>query len=250
MPVSSRTALPAGTRTLFSLVLPVIGLLLLPVMAGRPAEGDSQQNATALQLAGAGLVAWFVGLAWYGLRGLGLRGHRPLYAGIGFAALGWLAFLLARFVTVEVSEFNRAETGRTFIYLLLFEAFCSQLWTFGLFFRSAAEWRGPLTAAVAGGVLFGLVAFLFFQEAFVSSLFSLLYFVAWGIFYGLVRLRTGSILGMVIVQAMHSLTAWRLMRPPESLAPAELTNLYLVAIAVYAILTWRLWPKKEEDYRV
>lgn len=244
-------------RVILSLGLPIAGSLLFSLAAGgSPSLGGQRQGETALQLAGVGLVSWFLGLRWYRLPGMGLRGGRPLYAGIGFAALGWIAFLAVRFVTVEISSFGAADAGRTFIYLLLFEALSVQLWTFGLFFRSVADWRGGLTAAVSGGVLFGAVASLTFQESLVSpglgmlNLFSALYFTAWGILYGVIRLRTGSLLGTVIIQTMQSWTAWQIMVPVEQPVASELRNLYLICTFIYAILIWRLWPKREEDYRV
>jgi hypothetical protein len=186
---------------------------------------------------------------------MGLRGHRALYAGIGFAVLGWLAFFIVRFATVAGEIVNMPNSGQTFLYLLLFEAFSTQLWAFGLFFRAVSDWRGPLTAAIASGILFGTVAFLLFEESFdydswQTMLPAFFYFVVWGILYGIIRLRTGGLLGMVIVQALHSWTAWQLLAPVNQPASSQLGNLYLISTVLYLIIIWRLWPKKEEDYRV
>jgi membrane protease YdiL (CAAX protease family) len=165
--------------------------------------------------------------------------------------LGWLAFFVVRFATVAGEIINAPNSGQTFIYLLLFEAFCTQLWAFGLFFRAVADWRGPLTAAIASGILFGTVAFLLFEESFANpTLPAFIYFGMWGILYGIIRLRTGSIVGMVIVQALHSWTAWQLVAPVNQPDPSQLGNLYLITTILYLIIIWRLWPKKEEDYRV
>ena len=199
-----------------------------------------------------------MGLRWYGLPGLGLRGKRPLYASIGFASLGWIAFLLARvyFVSGNEDALISPNFGQSFIYLLLFEAFCVQIWAFGLVFRSMADWRGPLAATATGGLLFALVAYLFFNESFLqgesfrAALSGILFFVIWGFFYSLTRLRTGSIFGAVLVQAMQSLTAWHILLPESPPDPGELNNLYLAAGIFYAIFIWRLWPTEEEDYRV
>jgi membrane protease YdiL (CAAX protease family) len=255
---SATSSSPAAVRVLLSVILPLAGALTFSFLAGgRSGEASSDQGSQAVLLAGAGLVSWFVGLRWYRLPGLGLRGHRPLYAGIGFAVLGWSAFLLARFATVEVVDFGSAGSSRTFVYLLLFEAFCTQLWSFGIFFRAVAGWRGPLAAAIASGILFGIVGFLFFEEAFSPpnasaqlTLWSAIYFISWGVFYGVIRLRTGGLLGTVLVQAMHSWTAWQLMMPQNPPAASELRNLYLVSSIFYLIFIWRLWPRREEDYRV
>ncbi|MFZ0547986.1 MAG: CPBP family glutamic-type intramembrane protease [Candidatus Promineifilaceae bacterium] len=237
-------------RVLLALVLPLIGSLLFSAaVVSLTREQDTPTSA--LPLAGAGLVAWFLGLNWYRIPGMGLRGHRALYAGIGFAVLGWLAFFIVRFATVAGDIVNAPNSGRTFVYLLLFEAFCAQLWAFGLFFHAVADWRGPLTAAFSSGILFGTIAFLLFDESFGNpALPAFLYFSVWGILYGIIRLRTGSILGVVIVQALQSWTGWQLLAPVNQPDPSQLGNLYLITAILYLIVIWRLWPKQEDDYRV
>jgi hypothetical protein len=232
------------TRLLVSLVIPILAYFLIPLLLS--GGGD----VAALRLAAVGITSLFVGFQWYRAAGMGLRGHRALYAGIGFAALAWLIFLLARYATVQVADYVGTGLGRTFIYLLLFEAFAVQLWVFGLVFRSLAEWRGPLTAAAGSGLLFGLAAFLTFKESFVPAAAALLYFIVWGVLYGIIRLRTGSWLGLVVVQAMQSLTAWFLLAPTEPPALTQLRTLYIVSSLLYILLIWRLWPRREEDYRV
>jgi hypothetical protein len=245
------SSLPPFSRVILALILPIAGAALFSLLAGGSVNaGAGSQNGRALQFAGIGLASWFVGWRWFGLNGLGLRGGRPLTAGIGFATLAWLAFIFARFVAVEVAAYGSPEGARTFIYILLFEAFCTQLWTYGLFFRSVADWRGPLTAAISSGILFGALAFLFFQESYASIASSLLYFVTWGIVYGMIRLRTGSFLGPAIIQALQSWTAWYVMAPTDPINPTELRNLYLISSIIYLIIIWRLWPKQESDYRV
>jgi hypothetical protein len=112
------------------------------------------------------------------------------------------------------------------------------------------DWRGPLTAAVTGGIVFGGVASQFFEEAYIETTVSILYFFVWGVLYGLIRLRTGSLLGTVLIQAMHSLTAWYILLPMVEPTLQELHPLYLISATFYILLIWRLWPKSEEDYRV
>lgn len=253
-----RATLPSPAyRVFLSFILPILGAVFLSgivalVLGGTPEVAPDERGGTALLLAGAGTVGLVLGLRWYGLGGLGLRGHRPLYAGIGFATLGWIAFLVVRVFLVSSNPelVVSRDFGRVFLYLLLFEALALQLWTFGLLFRSIADWRGPLTAAIASGIFFGAVAFLFFEEAFLSSATSLLYFALWGVYYGLIRLRTGSILGVVVVQAMQSLTAWHILLPETRPAPGQLHNLYLVVAIFYILIIWRLWPAGPEDYRL
>lgn len=235
-----QTALPVTVRILLTLLLPFALTLIL----------GSSEGSNAPILGGVGVASWFLGLFWYGLPEMGLRGGRPLFAGIGFATLGWLAFLLFRFTFISLN-LNAADSGRSFIYLLLFEAFAVQLWAFGLLFRGLAEWRGPLTAAVGSGIGFGAVAFVLFQEAYSSDIISLLYFMVWGVFYGIIRLRTGSLLGTMIIQTLHSFTVWVALGPMPVLTPADrLPTVYLLAALVYLVVIWRLWPKEETDYRV
>jgi hypothetical protein len=234
---------------LLSIVLPILGALILTVLVARTLRIDTNdQGQISVVLAGIALASWYVGWRWYGLPELGLRAGRPLYAGIGFATLGWIAFLLVRFFTVEVSAYDAEDAGRSFVFILLFEAFCVQIWTYGFFFRAVVDWRGPLTAAVASGVLFAAAALFFFQEQVIAS--SFLFFTVWGVFYGIIRLRTGSFLGAAIIQALQSWTAWQVMVPDSPVDSTELRNLYLVTSALYILFIWRLWPKKEEDYRV
>jgi hypothetical protein len=254
--ISGSTNSSSVVRVFLALALPLVGSFVFSAIAiAVVGEAKDTQAETSLQLAGIGLTTWFLGLFWYRLPGMGLRGHRALYAGIGFAVLGWLAFFIVRFATVAGEIVNMPNSGQTFLYLLLFEAFSTQLWAFGLFFRAVSDWRGPLTAAIASGILFGTVAFLLFEESFdydswQTMLPAFFYFVVWGILYGIIRLRTGGLLGMVIVQALHSWTAWQLLAPVNQPAPSQLGNLYLVSTVLYLIIIWRLWPKKEEDYRV
>jgi len=197
-----------------------------------------------------GLAAWFVGLYLYGLPALGLKGGRPLFASIGFATLGWVAFVVLRAIVIPINPEVVGST-RAFIYYLLFEAFALQLWTFGLLFRAVADWRGPLSAAIISGIVFGGTAVLLCQNVYTDELPAFLYFAAWGIFYGIIRLRTGSILGTVIVQAVQSFTAWVALGPlPPGTPLSQLFWLYGLSILCYALFTWRLWPKVESDYRV
>ena len=208
--------------------------------------------------------------SFYGLRGLGLRGGRPLFAGIGFAVLAWVAVLIGRFLPtlpsvdfdatgqaivemalqVEVIATQSAGSGRAFAYLLLFEAFAVHVWAFGLVFRALADWRGGLTAAIGAGILFGATGYLLFRESFVPGLPALLYFLLWGVVYGVIRLRTGSILGPILVQALQSFTAWFVFQPPDDMSQTGIRTVYLAISLLFVLIIWRLWPRQEADYRV
>lgn len=261
----------ARNRVLVAIVLPLAAALLVGIITGALTARVAGAPGNAAPLfAALGIASWFTGLRFYGLRGLGLRGGRPLFAGIGFAVLGWVAVLIGRFLPgwptttfnpdgqavvefallVEVIAIRSAGSGRAFAYLLLFEAFAVQVWTFGLVFRALADWRGGLTAAVASGVLFGATGYLLFGESVAPGLPSLFYFLLWGVLYGMIRLRTGSILGPVLVQALQSFTAWFVFQPPADLSGTGINTLYMAVNVLFVIIIWRLWPKRESDYRV
>lgn len=244
--------LTPGIRVVIGVLLPVAGGLTVAALLGQgtgPAAGFSR-SATVVFLGPLALVSWFLGLRWFGLPGMGLRGRRPLFAGIGFAVLGWLAFLICRFIFVRIAGYSQPDASRTFIYLLLFEAFSVQIWVFGLLFRLLADWRGALTAALVGGLIFGAIASTYFQESYISGVTAYLYFVTWGILIGVIRLRTGSLLGTVLVQAVQSFTSWVVLAPFPLPVPAQLNSLYVASSIAYVVILWRLWPKRVEDYRI
>ncbi|NJN54424.1 MAG: hypothetical protein HC804_06525 [Anaerolineae bacterium] len=247
----SRTTLSLQNRVLVALIVPVAAGVVVAWLTGLLTTGTAASSGNrAPVFAAVGLAAWFVGLSFYGLPALGLKGGRPLFAGIAFATLGWIAFLVCRAIFIPINP-EVAGSTRAFIYTLLFEAFALQVWTFGLLFRAVADWRGGLTAAVVGGIVFGAVGFLLFQNVYTASFITLIYYTTWGIFYGIIRLRTGSLLGTVIIQALQIFTTWVALGdvPPET-AVTQLQWVYGLAAAATAVFIWRLWPKTESDYRV
>ena len=254
-PLSPRAeALSPGIRAGIALAAPAIVAILISTLLNNlisAADTSNGRSATAVILGSAGLTSWLIGMLWYKVPGMGMRMKRPLFASVGFAVMGWVAYLIFHFFWVRLEGFGPAGSTQAFIYLILFEGFAVQIWTFGLFFRALADWRGPLTAAVGSGLLFGMVAFLFFQESFYSNITSLIFFSLWGIFYGIIRLRTGSVLGTVLIQAMQSFTAWVVMVPAD-MPPdqAAMQTVYLLSSAAFLIFVWRLWPKEVADYRV
>jgi hypothetical protein len=250
------TGQAAAIRAVLSIVGPAAVAVL--VVSAAAAIWDvaavSNQAMTALVLSSAAISSWLLGLRWYGAAAMGLRGGRPFTAGLGFASLLWIIFLLLRIFFVTIApwaiESRPPDAGRTYIYLLLFEAFATQIWTYGLIFRTVSDWRGPLTATMVSGIIFGLIAILFFQESYAESMAGYIYFIIWGILYGLIRLRTGSLLGTVVVQSVQSFTTWIVLAPYPEPDVGQLNNLYLTATIAYMIVAWRLWPKDETDYRV
>jgi len=259
-PVSS---LPSPlNRVLLSLLVPLAAATFLYNFA---AGGNlNSRPALALFLGVLGAASWILGLRWYGLPGLGLRGGRPLFASIGFAVLAWLVVFLARLYFVDSRGLGSTGAAAEFFHLLVFEAFCTQLYAFGPFFRSVADWRGPLTASIASGVLFGFIGFTYFGESLLNQFQQLdvifvtgpslwqgiLFFVIWGILYGVIRLRSGSILGSILVQALQSFTTWFVLLPGGEWDPQWQNWMYLIVGLFFIIIIWRLWPKTEEDYRV
>lgn len=247
---AKQSAFPPHIRTLLALVWPLIAGFLLQFLL--PGSRDQALSMAPL-FAAIGVVSWLIGVRWYGVADMGLRRGRPLMAGIGFSFLGWLAILLARYLFVDFDAIASGGLIRSFIYLLVFEAFCTQLWLFGVLFRGIAEWRGGLAAAVGSGLLFGVVGYLLFIEAQLSydaTWLAVPFFLMWGVFYGVIRLRTGSFLGTTIVQALQALTAWYIIIPVDSPPASELNLFYGLSIILLAILTWRLWPHGEDDYRI
>lgn len=243
---------PASSRTMVSLIVPVLVSLLLSGVLTSWFSGRGE--SAVFFLGGLGLASLFMGLTWYGTAEMGFRGGRPMFSSAGFAFLGWLAVLIVRIWYIESQEETGVGIASDFFYLLLFESFAVQVWAFGTFFRSVADWRGPLTAAVASGLAFGSLGSLYFIEAGYDlnvTVTAYFYFIVWGILYGIIRLRTGSIVGLVVAHAMQSLTTWHILLPlvPTS-DPTTWGYFYTITATLYIILIWRLWPKEESDYRV
>jgi hypothetical protein len=245
-----RPTLPAAIRAGLGFIVPLAGAFFFTSVSQQFTPDSAANQVGYLPFfAGLGLVTLFLGLSWYGLPQMGLRGGRPLFSSIGFAVLGWTALLLLRFYFITIRGLDSGLDE--FFYRLLFEAFCLQIWLFGILFRSLAEWRGPLTAAIASGILFGLIASLSFREApEVPALSSLLYFLLWGLFYGIIRLRSGSLIGTSLVQAAQSFTVWVVLTPDLTAPGNNFSALYVATGLAYILFIWRLWPKQEEDYRV
>ena len=248
---------------IFAVGVPLFGAILLGQAVIRISGASTNSlSSNSIILAALGLISMFYGMQKYGTGGMGLRGGRPLFAGAGFAFLGWVVVLVVRFLYIAIDENAMLvePLSPIFFYLLFFEAFAVQLWAFSLVFKSVADAWGGLTAAVVSGLLFAGVAFFYFQEArFLEPLFgsfwltivALLYMVSWGILYGMIRLRTGSILGIVIVQAMQSLTTWELIPPFEFLNETNYNPLFFTITGIlWAVLIWRLWPTELDDYRI
>ena len=247
---------------LFAVGVPLFGAILLgqAVVAITGADGNNLSRSSII-LSSIGLISMFYGMRKYKTPGMGLRGGRPLFSSAGFAFMGWVAILVCRFFFIEIdANALNQPLFSIFLYLLLFEAFAVQVWAYSLVFKAVSELYGGVAAAIASGIGFAAVAFYYFQEIAIFSpvinnsgwmlVLTILYVLAWGIFYGFVRLRTGSILGIVIVQAMQSLTAWELIPPLPVLDSTNFNPLFFVSIVFYGILIWRLWPKELSDHRI
>jgi membrane protease YdiL (CAAX protease family) len=245
-----------ATRAVLSILLPAGTAVLISFLAGMfwDISALSNQAAAAVLLSSAAVVSLLLGIRWYGISGMGMRGGRALTAGLGFASLLWIIFIVLRFFFVDISpsaiEGRPPDAGRTYIYLLLFEALATQIWTYGLVFHAVTDWRGPVTAIFVSGLIFGLAAILLFQESFSGTSASMIYFIILGFLYAIIRLRTGSFLGTVIVQSVQSFTTWIVLAPYSVPDIAQLNNLYLSAVIAYMIVAWRLWPKQTSDYRI
>lgn len=243
--------------------VPLFGAFLLgQAVIALSGASNASLSSSSIVLAGLGLISMFYGMQKYKTAGMGLRGGRPMFAGSGFAFLAWVVILIARlfFIAIDENAMLVEPLSPIFFYLLIFEAFAVQIWAFSLVFKSVSDAWGGLTAAVVSGLLFAGIGFFFFQEArFLEPLFgsvwltivAILYMATWGILYGMIRLRTGSILGIVLVQAMQSLTVWELIPPFEFLNEANYNPLFFTVTGVlFAVLIWRLWPTELDDYRI
>jgi hypothetical protein len=243
-------------RAILSILLPAGTAVLISYLVGTlwDTSALSDQAAAAVLLTSAAVVSLILGIRWYGISGMGMRGGRALTAGLGFASLLWIIFILLRFFFVTITptaiEGRPPNAGRTYLYLLLFEALATQIWAYGLIFHAVADWRGPITAMFTSGLIFSLTAILLFQESFIDSFASIIFFIVWGILYSLIRLRTGSFLGPAIVQSIQSFTTWIVLAPYSIPDIPQLNNLYITAVIAYMIVAWRLWPKQESDYRI
>ena len=248
--VANKPSLPPATRAVLALIIPLVGAFFFAFATEEFSTTAPNDQAALLPFfMGLGLVSLFLGLRWYGLAPMGIRGGRPLFSSIGFAVLGWVALIIIRFTTISILGLDSGLDE--FFYRLLFEAFCVQIWAFGLLFRSIADWRGPLTAAFSSGILFGIIATTFFREAPDNpAIIGLTYFLLWGIFYGIIRLRSGSLIGASLVQAFQSFTAWIVLTPNLADPNNKFSVLYIATGLAYLIFIWRLWPKQQEDYRV
>lgn len=256
---------PSGdlANVVVAIGVPLFGAVVFgQVVIGLSGAATGSLASSSIILAGLGLISMVYGMRKYGSEGMGLRGGRPMFAGSGFAFLGWVAILITRIIFIAIDEGSMLvePLSPIFFYLLFFEAFAVQLWAFSLVFKSVSDLWGGLTAAVVSGLLFAGVAFFFFQEArFLEPLFvsawltvvAIIYLATWGIMYGMIRLRTGSILGIVLVQAMQSLTVWELIPPFEIINESNYKPLFFTVTGVlYAVLIWRLWPTELDDYRI
>ena len=248
--MSSKRQTPSPPPLLNRVVLALIGPLAAATLITSFTTNQDNQTSIALFLGVLGVVSGVLGWRWYGLPEIGLRGGRPLFAGIGFAVIAWVIVFLARLYFVDSRGLGSTGAAAQFLHLLLFEALCVQLFAFGTFFRVVVDWRGPLTAASAGGIVFAFMGLIYFGEPFGSNLFALFYLLAWGILYGVIRLRTGSLLGSVVIQAVQGFTTWFVLLPPTEFDLTWLNWMHGAVGLLFIVIIWRLWPKTEEDYRV
>ena len=245
------TGYPPYMRVFQAILYPIIFAAFASAVAGQLAtyfdSFDFLIANNGVILGTIGLSAYILGSRWYPAAELGLRGGRPLFSGFGFAFLGWIGFLVAYFAFIPAESVASGRLGITYLFLLIFEAICVQLWTFGLLFRALNERLSPLAAAIFSGLVFGFAGFLLFQESLPTRL-TIIYFVVLGLFYAIIRLRSGSWIGIAIAQSLQSLTTWNLLIPES---PIEgLPYLYGISILVYLLVGWRLFPKTTDDFRV
>ncbi len=88
-------ALSPAMRTAVALLAPAIVAIFVSQLTGNffIATPSNDRAATAVILGTIGLTSWIIGVLWYGIPGLGMRTKRPLFASVGFAVMGWVAYL-------------------------------------------------------------------------------------------------------------------------------------------------------------
>lgn len=229
-------------KVVLSVFAPLLFSLWGSLLVGENLSGWAVNGVPLLLLGGS---SFLLIMLLYGKSGLGIKGGRPMMSGFGFAFLGWVCYLLARFVCIGIGDLGSG-LGKTYLYLLFLEAICVQLWAFGLVFRAVSEWKSPVSGSVLSGLAFGIVAHWLFQET-PSMTSAAIFCLVWGLFYGIIRVRTGSWIGIAIVQSLQSITVWHIVQPTE---PSSFTWLYILVGIAYLFFTWRLLPKYKSDLRM
>ena len=108
---------PAHLRVLVSLLLPLVLAIIFSTLVGNRLEFTADGLiGPSIFLGTIGLSSWFIGQGWYGIKGMGIRGGRPMFAGAGFAFLGWVALLIFRFYFIESEPEINSGISAEFIY--------------------------------------------------------------------------------------------------------------------------------------
>jgi membrane protease YdiL (CAAX protease family) len=144
----------------------------------------------------------FIGLrrwSWDQL-GLNLRGFRLSLSCGGAMVLLRIIAQSAFGQPIEFIPFRLGPFAVNFIYYFFFVGFVEELLFRGLLFRALEDWRGPVWAVVGSSAAFALWHIGWAGPLMIG------HFVA-GLFFGLVRWRSASIPGLVIVHGLDDFLA-------------------------------------------
>ncbi len=250
------------------LIAPIVigvGIVIQIVQAG-PAEPPSvgnllqqlQENAPLLmtantigQIVGFGVFAWFVARRHTRQAASYLRLRRPDWAGLGLAALGWVALVPAIGWLGELNEMiplpeflrswetmqtdliegllvgGELSTAAQFIALALTPAICEELLFRGYLQRNVERRFGSVAALVSIGVIFGAYHLRASQIIPLSLL---------GVYMGYVVWATGSLWAGVLVHLLNNgfvVVLSGLARSPQEGAPLSTESLEAMSMPWY-----------------
>ena len=100
-------AISPGMRTIVALLAPaIVAIFVSQLTSGFFIANPSNDRATTAVILGTmGLTSWVIGVLWYGIPGLGVRTKRPLFASVGFAVMGWVAYLIFHFFWLNLHHY-------------------------------------------------------------------------------------------------------------------------------------------------
>jgi len=171
------------------------------------------------------------------LEGIGITrkkiGRGFLYASIILATA--FGFMFALQPLKALADISLMIWSPVLFYLAV--ALAEETWFRGLMFKALYDWRGTLPAVFGSAILFGLMHVP--THGWEGLLFSL----SIGLPYAVVRLKTGNILGLVIVHWLTNLSDSFISLSPVTLETAWLVLLHIivfsgVSIAILLLDRW------------
>lgn len=179
------------------------------------------------------LACGAVGSWKFSLEGTGITskniGRGFLYAGV-ILVIG-LAFILALQPPVEWADLGPAIWSPVLFHLAV--ALAEETWFRGLILKALHTWRGALVAVFGSALLFGVTHVP--AHGWEGLLFSL----SIGLPYAVVRLKTGNLLGLIVVHWVTNLTDSFVLLSPANLGIVWLVVLHISVFSGASVLI--LW---------